>query len=211
MINLVLVVHILTGFTALGAAGAALWTVKGAQWHRWAGKIYVGAMLVVVLTTFLLVAVRPNAFLFAVAIFSFFLVFTGWRAAQIRDGQPRLADHLAGGAMALTGMGMMGLGIAGLIGSGSAQPVIMLVFGSLGVTMALSDWRDWRIGPVIGKARIARHLSRMLAGTIATITAAVAVNFSFLPTLVTWLGPTALITPLIFWWNARVMRGATRA
>lgn len=208
MTTAILILHILAGFTALGMAGTALGTVKGGRWHRRAGNIYVLSMLVVTLSTFALVAIRPNLFLFVIGIFSFYLVFTGWRAAMLRDGRPRFADHASGAVMAIAGGVMMALGAAGLLGAGGAQPVILLVFGSIGLTLALSDWRDWRAGPITGKARIARHLTRMLAGTIATITAAVVVNLDFLPALVTWLGPTALITPLIFWWNARVMRGA---
>lgn len=211
MTTAILILHILAGALALGMAGTAIGTTKGGIWHRRAGTSYVLSMLVVTLTTFALVVIRPNLFLLVIGIFSFYLVFTGWRAALLRDGCPRWPDHLGGLAMAVTGLLMMGLGLRGLVGAGGAQPVILLVFGSIGLTMALSDWRDWRAGPVTGKARIARHLTRMLAGTIATITAAVVVNFTFLPALVTWLGPTALITPLIFWWNARIMRGSVSA
>ena len=211
MTNAILILHILAGFLALGMAGTAIGTTKGGRWHRRAGNIYVLSMLVVTLSTFALVAIRPNLFLFVIGIFSFYLVFTGWRAALLRDGRPRWPDHLGGLAMAATGLAMMGLGLSGLTGEGGAQPVILLVFGSIGLTMALSDWRDWRAGPVTGKARVARHLTRMLAGTTATVTAAVVVNLTFLPALVTWLGPTALITPVIFWWNARILRGAVPA
>lgn len=203
--------HILAGVTALGAAGAALVTVKGTAWHRRAGQVYVLAMLLVTLTTLALVLMRPNLFLFVIGIFSFYLVFTGWRAGAQRDGRPRLSDHLAGAAMALTGVAMLAKGAMQLFASGGAQPVILLVFGSIGLSLALSDWRDWHRGPITGKVRVARHLTRMLAGTIATITAAVVVNLSFLPPLIVWLGPTVLITPLIFWWNARVLRPASTA
>lgn len=211
MTNVILSLHILAGCVALAMAGIAMGAAKGSLWHRRAGNAYVLGMLVVTLTTIALVAIRPNLFLLVIGIFSFYLVFTGWRAAMLRDGRPDWPDQLAGMAMAATGLVMMGLGLGGLLGAGGAQPVILLVFGSIGLSMALSDWRDWRAGPVTGKARIARHLTRMLAGTIATITAAVVVNLTFLPALVTWLGPTALITPVIFWWNARILRGTIPA
>lgn len=203
-----LFLHIVAGVTALLAAGVALGCAKGGAWHRRAGLAYVVSMLAVTLTTFALVALRPNLFLFVIGVFSFYLVFTGWRAGAQRDGRPHLPDHLAGAAMALTGAAMLSIGAGRLFGPGGAEPVILLVFGSIGLTLALSDWRDWRRGPITGKARIARHLTRMLAGTIATITAALVVNLSFLPPLVVWLGPTVLITPLIFWWNARILRPA---
>lgn len=201
-----LFMHVLAGVTALLAAGVALGTAKGAAWHRRAGLTYVLAMLVVTLTTLALVLVRPNLFLFVIGLFSFYLVFTGWRAGARRDGRPRWPDHLAGAAMALTGAAMLAIGAIGLFAAGGAEPVILLVFGSIGLTLALSDWRDWQRGPITGKARIARHLTRMLAGATATVTAAVVVNLPFLPPLVVWLGPTVLITPLIVWWNTRILR-----
>jgi hypothetical protein len=82
-----------------------------------------------------------------------------------------------------------------LLAGAGAQPVILLVFGSIGLTLALSYCRDRARGPVTGMARIARHLSRMPVGTIATVTAAGVVNFGFLPGILVWLGLTAPITP----------------
>ena len=42
-----------------------------------------------------------------------------------------------------------------------------------------------------------RHLTMMLAGLIATVTAFLVVNFTFDPVFVLWLAPTVLITPVI--------------
>lgn len=210
MIQTILFLHILAGVAALAAAGVAVGSAKGGRLHRRAGNIYTLAMLVTGLSALLLAMVDPNPFLFAVGVFSLYLVFTGWRAAIVRDGRPRLLDHAGGVVMALAGLGMLGWGAQGVLAGSGAQPVILLAFGAIGLTMALSDWRDWARGPLTGKDRIARHLARMLGGTIATITAAGVVNLGFLPDLVVWLGPTALVAPVIFWWTARVTRGAAR-
>lgn len=211
MIQIILFLHIMTGAVALAAAGVAVGSKKGCRFHRRAGKTYTLAMLTVGTSALVLALAHPNAFLFAIGVFSLYLVFTGWRAAVVSDGWPRWPDHVAGIAMGAAGLFMVGYGIGGIAGGGGAQPLILLAFGSIGLTMALADWRDWQRGPVAGKARIARHLGRMLGGTIATITAAGVVNLGFLPDLVVWLGPTALITPLIFWWTARVMGNSIRA
>ena len=207
----ILFLHILAGVIALGAAGVAVGSAKGGRLHRRSGKLYTLAMLVTGLSALGLSVIHPNAFLLAVGIFSLYLVFTGWRAAILRDGCPRRLDQAGGAVMALAGVGMLGWGAHGLIAGNGAAPVILLVFGSIGLTMALADWRDWARGPITGKARIARHLGRMLGGTIATVTAAGVVNLGFLPDVLVWLGPTVLITPVIFWWSARVTRGAVRA
>jgi len=210
MIQTILFLHITAGVAALVAAGVAIGSAKGGRLHRRAGNAYTVAMLIVGLSALTLAVAHPNPFLFAVGVFSLYLIFTGWRAAMVRDGKPRRPDHAGGAVMALAGVGMLAWGAQGVLAGSGAQPVILLAFGSIGVTMALSDWRDWARGPVAGKPRIARHLGRMLGGTIATITAAGVVNLGFLPDLVVWLGPTALITPVIFWWTSRVTRGAVR-
>ena len=208
MIQPLLFVHILAGAAALGAAGFALGSAKGGALHRRAGRVYALGMAIAGVTALVLAALRPNPFLFAIGVFSLYLVFTGWRAAVLRDGVPQLPDHLAGAAMATVGGVMLIWGAQGVITGMASQPVILLVFGTIGLTLALGDWRDWRKGAIIGKARIARHLSRMMAGTIATITAAMTVNLAFLPDLVAWLGPTVLLTPVVFWWNARILRAS---
>ena len=213
MSGMILGVHIAAGLAALLAAGAALGARKGGALHRGAGRVFVLAMLAVTLTTLALVALRPNLFLFLVGIFSFHLVFTGWRAGALRDGRPRALDHVAGGAMALAAGAMLGLGGASLLGGdllggGGSRPVVLIVFGAIGLALALSDWRGWRAGPVQGRARIARHLTRMLAGTVAAITAAGVVNLGGLPELVLWLGPTLVMTPVILWWTLRTLRPA---
>lgn len=210
MTLMILTMHIAAGLLALAMAGVAIATPKGKTWHRRSGSVYVGAMFVVSLSTLWLVAVRPNAFLLAVGIFSFFLVFTGWRAARVRSGRPQLPDHVVGALMAIAGLAMLFKAVHGFTTTGGSQPWVLAVFGSIGLSLVVMDWRDWRRGPVIGKERIAKHLSRLLAGTIATVTAALVVNATWLPDLVTWLGPTALLTPVIFWWNARVLNGETR-
>ena len=211
MIQTILFLHILAGVVALAAAGVTVGSAKGGRLHRRSGNAYTLAMLFVGLSALVLAVAHPNPFLFAVGLFSLYLVFTGWRAARVRDGRPRVLDHAGGAVMALAGVAMLGWGVQGVLAGSGAAPVILVAFGSIGLTLALSDWRDWARGPVAGKARIARHLGRMLGGTIATITAAGVVNLDFLPDLLVWLGPTALMTPLIFWWTARVMRGAAHA
>ena len=108
MIQTTLFLHILAGVAALITAGLAVGSAKGGYLHRRAGNIYSLAMLFTCLSALMLAVMDPNPFLFAVGIFSLYLVFTGWRAAMIRDGRPRQLDHAAGAVMALAGLGMLG-------------------------------------------------------------------------------------------------------
>lgn len=199
--------HIAAGTLALAAAAAALALRKGAPGHRRAGQLYAGSMLAVTLTALLLAISRPSPFLLAITVFSFYLVFTGWRAATLRDGRPRPADAAAMLAMLLTAAAMLAWGGWRLLAPGqpAQQALVLLAFGAIGLALALQDLGWLRRGGAQGPARIARHLTRMLAGTIATVTAVAVVNLRFLPEVVVWLAPTLLLTPLITWWNFRLL------
>jgi len=52
---------------------------------------------------------------------------------------------------------------------------------------------------------IARHLTNMMAGTIATVTAVLVVNVATDPVWIAWIAPTVVITPFIFYWNKRTL------
>ncbi|MFN4090393.1 MAG: hypothetical protein ACK4QW_15300, partial [Alphaproteobacteria bacterium] len=137
----------------------------------------------------------------------------GWQAARVRDGRPQALDRIAAAGMLVVGVGMLAggaAGAAGLTGGGGHEGPVLLVFGAIGTAMGFSDLRALGGAGWPGKARISRHLTRMLAGTIATVTAAAVVNLRFLPDLVVWLGPTVVMTPVIAWWNVRVLSGTGR-
>ena len=107
--------------------------------------------------------------------------------------------------MGLTGLGMWSYG-AVLLLSGSPQWVTMVVFGSIAVALSAVDARFHTGRRASGKQRIARHLTNMLAGTIATVTAVLVVNVETDPVWLAWILPTIVITPLIVWWNVRIGR-----
>src|SRR5215470_2617202 len=73
-------IHIAAGMLALFVAPGAMATVKGGPAHRRWGKIYFWAMATVAVTALALAAWRPNYFLLMVAVFSFYLAFSGYRA-----------------------------------------------------------------------------------------------------------------------------------
>ena len=203
--QMVLAIHIGFGILALVAVPVLLVLPKGDRRHARLGLGYVVGMTGVFLTTLLLVVLKPNPFLFAVGLFSFYLVFSGWRAARQGRGANGWLDRAAAAAMAVTGLAMVALGGWGHATDGNARMAVMAVFGLIGGLFAIEDLRG-ALGQT-GRARIARHLGRMLGGTIATLTAVAVVNLAAWPTLVVWLGPTVLLTPLIALWSRRVMRG----
>lgn len=205
MYKLLLSFHIAGGVTALVTAACALATSKGDRWHVYAGRTFTLGMLVVFLTALPMTFIRPNLFLSLIAIFSFYLVLTGWLRARNRSEAPVLADWIAATAMGVTAIAM-GVRAIMLLFAGDSMGIVLLTFGGIGGAFAISDLCFLRGKRYRGTFRISAHLTRMLAGTIAACTAFTVVNIPFEPALVVWLAPTVILTPVIAYWNARVLR-----
>ena len=203
---ILLAVHIAAGSISLATAAVALVTAKGGRWHVLAGRVYAIGMTVVFLTAVPLAFLGGSTFLFLIALFSFYLVFAGWRFARNRQRRPHPVDWLAVVAIGITGLTMWGYAVVVALG-GSSQWVTLLVFGGIAIALGLADARFHRTQPR-GPRRVSRHLTNMMAGTIATITAVTVVNVDMEPVWVPWILPTVVITPLIVWWNVRILRRA---
>ena len=210
MYDILLPIHIVAGFCSLFAAFGAILTKKGQTWHVRSGRVFFWGMVVIFVTALPMTLLRPNLFLFLVAIFSFYQALTGWRTARNRTGQPAWIDWAAAGLMTAAGAGMLIFGFVLLV-SGEMLGLVLLAFGGLGGGFGLYDWRQFRRKPLTGKRRIAVHLTRMLGGTVATVTAFVVTNFQFSPPVVLWLAPTVVFVPLIVYWNRAVLKPAKPA
>ena len=127
---LLLIIHIACGSIALLCVPVALLTAKGRANHVRAGRVYGVAMTGVFVTALPLAMITANLFLLLVAVFSFYMVFAGWRFARNHRGQPQWVDWAAAAIMTLTGLGMWGYSAAlGL--SGDPQWMTMAVYGAV--------------------------------------------------------------------------------
>lgn len=209
--ELLLYLHIAAGFSALVAAFVATLTKTlnlAHKWHIYSGRIFFGGMATIFLTAVLLSIITGNMFLLLIAIFSFYLAFSGWSYAKNRRGTPQRMDWVRSFGMLFASIVMASYG-AYLLLSNDSNGITMLVFSGIGAALSISDLKTLYAGGVTGKERIVRHLTMMLAGSIATITAFIVVNFTFKPAFVLWLAPTLVITPVIVVWNIRIRRGTT--
>ena len=202
--GILLSIHILAGSVALLSAASALLTEKGKKFHVLIGKAYFWSMVIIFLTAIPMSIITGNVFLFLVAIFSFYLAFSGMRFAKNRTGVPTRVDLIAVNFMFLSGIGMWILAIIFFIDSDS-QFITLIVFGFLALFLGYGDFQTFKNQTAIGKERIAKHLTNMMGGTIAVVTAVLVVNPPSNPEWVWWILPTVLITPIIFWWNKKVL------
>jgi len=203
--RMVLWSHIAAGVVALVAGSGAIVTQKGGLRHRQTGKLYVVSMGVTVMTVLPLFLFDPTdfgrQFLLLVAIFSGYLVFSGYRVLSPDQPANRGAsiDWVAAITVILACTGLVGVGGRQFL-VGNTFGIVLIVFGLIGGSFGAVDMRTFRSSD--RGEPIADHLSRMMGGYIATVTAVAVVNFSD-PVIVTWLGPTIVGVPLIFYWRRK--------
>jgi len=198
-------IHILAGTIALLAAAFAICSEKGKKIHITAGKTYYWGMVGIFLTALPMSIITSNVFLFLIAFFSFYLAFAGRRFAQNRKGIASIVDWIAVGLMIAAGLGMWVLAVFYSIENNS-QYITLTVFGFLAILLGYTDYIAYKRQEATGKKRIARHLSNMMGGTIAVVTAVLVVNVNMEPQWLPWVLPTLLITPVIIYWNWKVMK-----
>ena len=204
MAQVLLPIHILAGTIALLCAALAVSSEKGKKFHVLSGRTYFWCMVAIFLTAIPMSIISSNIFLFLIAVFSFYLAFSGMRFARNRKGVATTLDWVAVSLMILSVAGMWIL--AGIyFTNNDSQYIPLLVFGFLALFLGYGDYSSHKNKTATGKERLAKHLTNMLGGTIAVITAVLVVNPPSDPEWVWWVLPTVLITPVIVRWNKKTL------
>ncbi|MEM6646662.1 MAG: DUF2306 domain-containing protein [Bacteroidota bacterium] len=200
--GIILGIHIAAGMTALFVAPGAMMAKKGKAWHRRWGKIYFWCMFVVAVSAVVMALIKPNLFLLLLAVFSFYLSFSGYRVLYRKKPGARvpMLDWAVTGITIVASAAMTIYGATVLAG-GNDFGTVMLVFGVLGTSGAGQDLRSF-IRPSADKhAWFFKHMTGFLTSYIATVSAFSAVNFMFLPPVVRWLWPTVIGTVGLIVWS----------
>jgi len=195
-----LLIHILAGAIALLAGLAAIMTAKGGQRHNQAGKLYAVAMAVVVVTAVPLSIWAANWFLFAIAVFTGYLIASGYRVIVRRRAgliDSTAMDYRLHGTMLLAAGGMIVGGGYGAVTGLIALGEVLVVFGGIGGILAIRELAQFRRARSERTPWFERHIAFMGGAYIATVTATVTVNLTMVPPLARWLGPTVVGGPLI--------------
>jgi uncharacterized membrane protein len=183
--------HIFSGMSALLAGTGALVTTKGGKTHRASGKVFFWAMLLVSFTALCISIFKSNDFLLALAVFTFYMNYTGYRTLKNRSGKFAWYDWVAFGVSVFAAILMAYL-----------NKIVLWVFGAILLWLLFSDLRvqlrtDEKIREA-AKRRVLNHLGRMTGTFIATFTAFVVVNINFVkPVWLLWLLPTFVGVPFI--------------
>lgn len=200
--------HGFAGFAGLFAAFIAIVTRLIAtphSFHIWSGRLFTAGMVGVGLTGLIIAFLERSLFLLSLAFFVLYLAVMGYRYAVDRTAHKY--GSLRGPSIAILAafVCMAGAG-AYLLTIGDGAGLLMVVFGAIGMLHAVIDVRaSYGLG-LTGRGRIAAHLSRMVGGTIAALTAFLLIQFQTSSILV-WLGPAMLLTPIMLIWKYLIKQG----
>ncbi|MBC7572320.1 MAG: DUF2306 domain-containing protein [Spirosoma sp.] len=202
LILALLIIHVSAGFTALIVGLIPMFAQKGGRLHNRAGLVYVYCMITVAVTALLLCGLQPfkmlRLFLTGIAIFSFYLCMTGWRATkQKKSGPARVDKWLTYGTLVVS-VAMAVFGTYLLTGGLSVFAFLFVVFGFLTFRNAWHDHKSFGTKPE--KMRwFYHHIARMGGSYIATFTAFLVNNvYRMLPDNAPgWMGAISWVAPAL--------------
>lgn len=194
----ILCIHVILGTIALVVGVIPMIAKKGGKAHNITGILYCLAMLGVVVTALPLAYLKSNYFLGAIAVFSFYMCFTGYRFTKLKPGKkPNFFDYSASVFTVIVACGMLYISFMALLQGGNAMFIgtILGVFGIICLLMSGSDLRRYLSKKEKGKMDwFYSHIGRMIGSYIATFTAFAVQNSPLQPSLVNWLAPTLIGT-----------------
>ena len=198
--KILLTIHIITGGIALFVGSIILFTKKGNETHQKLGKVYFSALLTSSLVSLVMSILHGNIFLFIVGIFTAYMLLSGTRYLKIKSMSDIIfADWTLAITITLFGLGFVSLGIYILFYQ-DFFGIVLLVFGGICWMFALQDFKNFRNKSKVKNFWLMTHIQRMTGSYIASATAFLVVNNTILPGVISWLLPTAILTPLIVIW-----------
>ena len=197
MLSTFLLLHILTGFSALLFGSILMIIKKGGKRHTKLGRLYFWSMIIGVISALVLAIFKGNLFLLGVGIFVFYQTFAGWRSAKKKSIPSSFWDVFVLIIAFFNGILM--------VFSGS---IVLIVFGSISIFLCLNDVRSYYMirkkGSIPKLAWLARHIGMMVGSYIGALTAFLVVNIQILNyQWIVWIAPTAIFIPIMNYWTNR--------
>ncbi|HZP43170.1 MAG TPA: hypothetical protein VFD84_16905 [Candidatus Binatia bacterium] len=195
--------HVVTGTVALVMGAVALVARKGGHWHRHCGRVYVWFMALVCASAVVVAVHDHEPFLLDLALFVFYLAFSGRRSLARRRAAPRpraaWVDWLAVATAAGATVGLAGQARAA---SSADVRVISACFATLSAFVVAAD-----VWEIVGVPPLPRpwwcfHMLKMVGSFIGAVTAVIVVQVPSLPFIVRYVGPPLVLIPLLLAWMA---------
>jgi len=193
--------HVGVGVLCLGLGPSVLLARPGGPEHRKRGWVFLRLMAAMGVSAFLLLCIRFNSFLFVLAVFSFYLAFSGCRvlrrkAPEQGDGA-RVLDWAAAGLAALVSTGGIAANAAGVL---RGDPVFVGTI--LGGTLLVGIYDLHRFARPLSRLHrpmlwFFEHLGKLIGSYIAVVAAFSATVLTFIPSPLRQLWPILVGMPVM--------------
>ena len=195
MIHTILILHIVAGSLALLSGPLAIAFKHGGKFHRLAGKIFFFAMMTVAGTAVIIGLTHKNYFLFIVAVFSAYLVSSGYRILYLKkllkEQKPEVIDWIITGIMFAFSIAFIVWGTY-LAFNATNFSLVFFTFGGISFWLVMRDRKLYAAKNLEKNYWLYAHITKMIAGIIAAFTAFLVVNVQFQPGFVLWISPSLI-------------------
>jgi hypothetical protein len=157
--------HIGGGSAGIASRFVAVLAPKGGWWHRKAGTVFFGSMLLMAGVGATVAPFLNDPLSSIAGMLTFYLVLTGWRTVRLQSAGIGAFDYAA--LAIVLGIGAVDAGlylVAQRLPGHTFAGVPLPAFFVIGLVVALAAAMDVRVivrGGIAGAQRIARHLWRM--------------------------------------------------
>lgn len=203
-IKTTLIIHIICGTIALFTGIGAILFRNKIKIHKPIGMVFYIAMTGIFTTSVILSIVKSYLFFFLIGFFTYHSALIGYRALNYKKlhmGQTvKRIDFIIEFIAGTINLGLIGYALFIFFKFNNYQALVPLVFGSIGLRGVIKNLLAFYKKNVEKSFWLQKHIGNMCGSYIGTITAFV-VNMNKywdLPQLLVWLGPTLIISPIIF-------------
>ena len=199
--NLLIITHVILGSIALISGTISIIAKKGNKLHKKSGKVFYYVLLISAFIS-LFVALMPNhksPFLFCLGILSLYFIIGGYRSLKFnKENVSFLLDKIIALIIILLGVVMILYPILLNV----KMNIVQLNFGFVSIIFGIIDLLLIRDLNKIKKKWLSIHLSKMISGYIATITAFIVNQFNF--GIWRWFIPSIIGSIYIIYWLSKL-------
>jgi uncharacterized membrane protein len=203
-IKFIIYIHVITGTLAMIAGTVSMIAKKGGKIHKKSGLVFFYSLLISDVIS-LFVSVMPeheSPFLFCIGVFTLYLIVGGYLVLRYKQQTVNLFwDKILSTTMLITGIGMI---LYPIIQFGKFN-IVLGVFGIVGIIMSFIDFARYRNKTKLREQYLQLHLSKMIGGFIASVTAFIVAN-GVISGLIGWLSPGAIGIMVIAYWTIKLNR-----
>jgi len=206
IITIAIYIHAFFGGIGLITGIASAIVKKGSSLHKKLGKLFSIGMFTSSIIS-LPIACMPNhenPFLFAIGLFTIYLVVTGNRALNFKPKQKTKVgniDKIISGSMVIISLLMTLYGAFGLI-KGNSQFTLYAFFGGFGLLLSIKDFSFYKNFKNQKNAWLLNHIRKISGALIASITAFIVAGIG-IGSLLAWILPSVIGTFYIIYWTRK--------